>query len=256
MNNPRRVGLIVPSSNVTMETELPAMSARHSSAQNPGFTFHSSRAVLHRVDRDSLRRMVVESDRCASELADARVDVVAYACLIAIMAEGKGAHEAAESRLKERLAAAGSSAPVTSSAGALVRSLKRLAIKRVALVAPYMKPLTQVVIDYLAAYDIEVVSSISLEVADNVEVGQLDPSRLVSYAGQLDLAQADAIILSACVQMPSLAAVEETQRAFGRPVLSAATATAYEVLGLLGEQPYVPGAGAALASTAPFAGVN
>jgi maleate isomerase len=152
MNNPHRVGLIVPSSNVTMETELPALSARHGSAQSPGFTFHSSRAVLHRVDTDSLRRMVVESDRCASELADARVDVVAYACLIAIMAEGKGAHEAAETRLKERLAAAGSHAPVTSSAGALVRSLKRLAIHRVALVAPYMKPLTQVVIDYLAAY--------------------------------------------------------------------------------------------------------
>ena len=30
------------------------------------------------------------------ELADARLDVVAYACLIAIMAAGPGAHEAAE----------------------------------------------------------------------------------------------------------------------------------------------------------------
>ena len=212
--------------------------------------------MLHRVDAESLRRMVVESDRCANELADARVDVVAYACLIDIMAEGKGAHEAAETRLSERLAAAGSNAPVTSSAGALVRSLKRLSVSHVALVAPYIKPLTQVVIDYLAAYDIRVVSSISLEVADNVEVGQLDPSRLVGYAGQLNLAKADAIILSACVQMPSLPAIEDAQRAFGRPVLSAATATAYEVLDLLGEQPYVPEAGAALASMAPFAGNN
>ena len=65
--------------------------------------------------------MVGESDRCARELADARVDVIAYACLIAIMAEGKGAHESSEARLKETLAAAGCNAPVTSSAGALVR---------------------------------------------------------------------------------------------------------------------------------------
>lgn len=244
---PHRIGLIVPSSNVTMETELPAMLARHGSSSRRGYTFHSSRAVLHRVDTESLGRMVGESDRCARELADARVDAVAYACLIAIMAEGKGAHEASEKRLAESLAAAGSDAPVTSSAGALVRCLQGLDARRVALVAPYVEPLTQLVIDYLAAYGIEVVSSISLGVDDNVAVGRLDPSRLVEHAGRLDLTRADTVVLSACVQMPSLSAIEECQGALSLPVLSAATATARELLELLGESPYLPGAGAALA---------
>ena len=247
MSIPHRVGLIVPSSNVTMETELPALMARHPSAVNPGFTFHSSRAVLHRVDAESLRRMVADSDRCARELADARVDVVAYACLIAIMAEGKGAHEASEARLSKALAAAGCSAPVTSSAGALVRLLKRLNANRVALVAPYVKPLTQVVIDYLAAYGIEVVSSVSLEVDDNVAVGRLDPGQLVAKARQLDISRADAVVLSACVQMPSLPASDDAEREFDLPVISASTATAHEVFALLGEQPHVARAGAALA---------
>ncbi len=233
-----------------METELPAMMARHTSAATTGYTFHSSRAVLHRVDAESLQKMVGESDRCARELADARVDVVAYACLIAIMAEGKGAHESSEERLKETLAAAGSDAPVTSSAGALVRALHRMEAGRVALVAPYVKPLTQLVIDYLASYGIEVVSSASLEVDDNVAVGRLDPGRLVGYAEQLDLTGADAVVLSACVQMPSLPAIEAAEQALGRPVLSAATATAHELLALLGEDPFLPGAGAALAPTA------
>jgi len=249
MSIPLRVGLIVPSSNVTMETEIPAMLARHISAGNPGFSFHSSRAVLHRVDAESLRRMVQESDRCARELADARIDVVAYACLIAIMAEGNGAHEAAEASIAEALASAGSGAPVTSSAGALVRSLQRLGATRVALVAPYVEPLTRLVIDYLASYGIEVVSSVSLEVDDNVEVGRLDPSRLTGYARQLDLQDADALVLSACVQMPSLPAIADAQALLGLPVLSAATATAHEVLALLGAPPLVPGAGAALAAS-------
>jgi maleate isomerase len=248
MSAPHRIGLIVPSSNVTMETELPAMLARHAAAADPGFSFHSSRAVLHRVDAESLRKMVGEGDRCARELADARIDVVAYACLIAIMAEGHGAHEAAEARLAETLAAVGSPAPVTSSAGALVRTLERLQARRVALVAPYVKPLTQVVVDYLASYGIEVVSSVSLEVDDNVAVGRLDPGRLVGHASGLDLGRADAVVLSACVQMPSLPAIEDAEQVLGRPVLSAATATAYEVLALLGERPFLPGAGAALAA--------
>lgn len=246
MRAPYRVGLIVPSSNVTMETELPALLGRHGAVAVRGVTFHSSRAVLHEVDKNSLQRMAAESERCARELADARVDAVAYACLIAIMAEGEGAHETAEQRLADVLATASSPAPVTSSAGALVRTLKRLGAEHVALVAPYVKPLTAVVVRYLSAYGIDVVDSLSLEVADNVEVGRLDPAKLIDYAKSLDLARADAVVLSACVQMPSLSAIDQATRELGIPILSAATATVSEVLTLLGEDPVIPGAGAAL----------
>lgn len=251
---PRRVGLIVPSSNVTMETEVPELLARHPSAAQRPFTFHSSRAVLHSVDPESLKAMVAESDRCARELADARVEVVAYACLIAIMAEGPGAHEAAEDRLTVTLRQAGCPAPVTSSAGALVRTLQHLGVSRVAVVAPYVRALTDTVCGYLSGYGIEVVDAVSLEVADNVEVGRLDPSALVGHAGGLRLQGVDAVILSACVQMPSLPALDEAGARLGIPVLSAATATAAEILSLLGEDPVVPGAGAALAGSPPVAG--
>jgi maleate isomerase len=231
---PHRVGLIVPSSNVTMETEIPALLSRHAAIADRGVTFHSSRATLHQVDPESLRRMVAESDRCARELADARLDVVAYACLIAIMAAGPGAHEAEEERLTATLAAAGSAVPVTSSAGALVRALHRLGAIRVAIVTPYLRPLTDMVARYLAGYGIKVVDSVSLEVADNVEVGRLDPARLAGHVRRLDLASVDALVLSACVQMPSLAALDEVSRRTQVPVLTAATATADELAGLLG----------------------
>lgn len=243
---PHRVGLIVPSSNVTIETELPRLLSRHPAAAGRGFTFHSSRAVLHNVDPESLRAMVDQADRSASELADARVDAVSYGCLIAIMAGGPGAHETAEERIAATLSASGCHAPVTSSAGALVRSLQRLGAERISIVTPYMRPLTAMVVEYLGAYGIEVVSSISLEVPDNVAVGRLDPSRLPELAGTLEVSRSDAVVLSACVQMPSLPAISETEEKLGLPVLSAATATASEVLSLLGEEPVVDSAGAAL----------
>jgi maleate isomerase len=169
------------------------------------------------------------------------------------MAEGKGAHEAAEERLANALAAAGSPTAVTSSAGALVRTLQRLGARRVAIVTPYLKPLTGMVADYLAAYGLEVVDSVSLEIADNVEVGRLDPTRLIGYARGLRLVGADAVVLSACVQMPSLTVIDEASQGLGLPVLSAATATAREILALLAEEPVVPGAGAALARPVPAA---
>jgi maleate isomerase len=135
---------------------------------------------------------------------------------------------------------------VITSAGALVDGIRALGARRVALVAPYLRPLTQLVINYLTDFGIEVVDSISLEIADNLEVGRLDPMALPRIAASLDLSNADALVLSACVQMPSLPAITEAEQRSGLPVLSAATATVYQILDRLGLSTAVPDAGALL----------
>jgi maleate isomerase len=53
-------------------------------------------------------------------------------------------------------------------------------------------------------------------------------------------------VLSACVQMRSLSAIEEVERDSGLPTLSAATATTWAILRALDLDPAVPGAGALL----------
>jgi maleate isomerase len=88
--------------------------------------------------------------------------------------------------------------------------------------------------------------SVSLEVADNLEVGRLDPASLVGIAGELDTSDIDALVLSACVQMPSLQSIQPVEDLLGIPVVSAATATAYSILSRLGLRPEIPGAGSLL----------
>jgi maleate isomerase len=243
VSDPRRIGLIVPSSNTTIETEVPEMLRR---IEGEAFTFHSSRAVLHSVDAESLDRMVGEVDRCGGELCDARVNAIAYACLVALMARGPGAHAEAESKLAGIVAARGMEAAVVSSAGALVRGLRALGLRRIAIVTPYLKPLTAKVVEYLEAEGFTVTDAMSLEVSDNVAVSKLDPARLPGLAAEMDLGTAEGVVISACVQMPSLAAIEPAEQRLGLPVLSAATATVYELLERLGLPPIVPGAGALL----------
>jgi len=242
-----RVGLIVPSSNTTMETELPEMLRRYTATTGHRFTFHSSRAQLHSVDAESLDRMVRDSDRCVMELSDAAVDVYAYACLVAIMARGAGAHVEAEQRLAEVAAERGIPAPVVSSAGALITGLETLGIRRVALVSPYHPALAERVAAYIEASGIAVADMVALNVVDNLAVGRLDQSKLLGHARELDLTSADGVVLSCCVQMPSLDAIPEAEQALGLPVLSAATATVRGVLVALGLEPVVPDAGALLA---------
>ena len=237
---PQRIGLIVPSSNVTMETEIPDLLGHEKR------TYHSSRAVLHNVDAESLHAMVAEGDRCAGELADAGVEVIGYACLIALMAEGRGAHERVEQHLSTVAEQRGSPCPIVSSAGALVRTLRALQMYRVAVIAPYVPTLTELVLQYLDGYGIAATDSISLSVTDNQAVGRLDPAQLPVLAERVDKSGVDGIVLSACVQMPSLPAVEQVQRACALPVVTAATATARELLLAAGANAAIPGGGAAL----------
>src|SRR6267378_438508 len=152
-----RIGQIVPSSNTTMETEIPAMLRAREAVEPERFTFHSSRMRMQKVTREELAAMDADSGRCAAELVDARVDVLGYACLVAIMSMGKGYHSQSEANLHDITVKEGHGVPVVTSAGALVAGLKALNAKRVSLVAPYMKPLTKLVVDYIQAEGVQVV---------------------------------------------------------------------------------------------------
>src|SRR4051812_24446212 len=199
-----RIGQIVPSSNTTMETELPAMFRRREALAPERFTFHSSRMRMRHVSKDELAAMDAESLRCAVELADARVDVLGYACLVAIMAMGRGYHRTSQQRLGAQAAAAGRGGEGGNSAGAPVEGLQAIGARRVSIVTPYMRPLTDLVVDYIQSEGIAVIDSIALEIPDNLEVGRRDPMALLDELPRLDIAGADAVVLSACVQMPSL----------------------------------------------------
>ena len=244
-----RIGLIVPSSNTTMETELPELFRRQTDATGHRYTFHSARAGMKNVNRDELLAMVGKAADCAVAVSDADVDVIAYACLVAVMAQGADAHRRSEAVIAEAAEENGHPAGVTSSAGALVRTLQGLGARKVAMVTPYMKPLTKTVTDYIEGSGITVLDAVSLEVADNLAVGCLDPENLPAIARGLRRDGADVIVLSACVQMPSLPAVQRVEDELGLPVITAAVATAYEILTSLGHQPAITGAGRLLAGT-------
>src|SRR3954454_25215190 len=144
-----RVGLIVPSSNTTMETELPELFRRQSEATGHSYSFHSVRAAMKQVNKEELLAMVGRAPECAAAVSDADVDVIAYACLVAVMAQGPGAHKESEQVIGEAARANGHPAEVVSSAGALVRTLSAIGADRVAMVTPYMAPLTQLVREYI-----------------------------------------------------------------------------------------------------------
>src|SRR5690606_40075605 len=126
-----RIGQLVPSASTTMETEIPLMLRSREAEFPERFTFHSSRMRMKKVAPEELKAMDADSDRCALELSDARVDVMGYACLVAIMSMGLGYHRESEKRLHQVTVDNNGAAPIVSSAGALVQGLHAMGAKKV-----------------------------------------------------------------------------------------------------------------------------
>ena len=244
MSRVYRIGQIVPSSNVTMETEIPAVFSTREQHYDNRFTFHSSRMRMKQVTKEELAAMDRDSDRCALELSDAAVDVMGYACLVAIMSMGLGYHRESQARLHQVAVDNGHPCPVVSSAGALVEGLSSLQAKKIALITPYRKPLTELVCQYLESEGFEVMDAISLEIPDNLEVARQDPRAPIDLVDRLAIANVDTLVASACVQMPSLPAVQAIQEKTGIPTLSASVATSFRMMNELGLDTRIPGYGA------------
>jgi maleate isomerase len=87
----------------------------------------------------------------------------------------------------------------------------------------------------------------------NYRIGQIVPSSnttmetetlaLVDIVKDLKIDGADAIVLSACVQMPSLASIPIVEDMYGLPVISAASCTVYTMLQRQGIERKAPNAG-------------
>lgn len=238
-----RIGQIVPSSNVTMEVEVPAMFRLREQHYRERFSFHSSRMRMKHVTPEALASMDTESDRCALELSDASVDVMGYACLVAIMSQGLGYHRNSQERLSKTAEENGHPAPVISSAGALIDALNHLGVKRIAIITPYMKPLANTVIEYIENEGFEVLDAVALEIADNLTVAAQDPMQPLELSKRLSLNNVDAIVGSACVQMPSLPSIQAIQARTGVPTLSASIATARQMMQALNLDGRIPNLG-------------
>lgn len=237
MNKTYRIGQIVPSSNVTMETEIPAIFRSRETLRPERFTFHSSRMRMKKVTKEELEAMDAMSLKCALELSDAQVDVMGYACLVAIMSMGRGYHCVSEVNLHQETIANHFPTPIVTSAGALINGLTTLNAKKVAIITPYMRPLTNMVVDYIEHQGFTVVDSVALEIPDNLEVAIQNPDNLLEIYKQLDLTGVDVLVASACVQMPSLSAIDRLEQKIGIPVTSAAVCTSYEMMKKIGLEP-------------------
>ena len=211
-----RVGLILPPDNTVIEPELGQMFP-------PGVQAFSVR--LTTLDREGLVRQALELGPPALKMIG--IKFIAYCCAASSFFRGAEAERALIKELEQSF-----EVPATSASGAMVWALQRVSARKVALLTPYTASLTSLLVDFLKANSIDVVTTQALEIP-TLESNLQPPEVAYRALRRMKAGGAEAILISS-TSFRTLEILEMAEQDLGLPVISSNRALAWEILGRLG----------------------
>ncbi|AFL95855.1 putative maleate cis-trans isomerase [Thermococcus cleftensis] len=212
-----RLGLIVPSSNTTMEMEL-------HSVLPEGVSLHTARVPLRNVTEEELIKMNALAVESAKLLRDAGVELILYGCTSGSFIGGKDYEKELEAQIEEEV-----NVPVVSTSTAVVEALKILDAQSVLVVTPYTDEINQREREFLEANDFEVLDIRGLGLEDNQAIGKLEPYEAYRLAKASFLDEADAVFIS-CTNLRTFEIIETLEEDLGVPVVTSNQASLWLAL--------------------------
>jgi len=234
MSREYRIGLLVPSSNTTVEPEF------YRALPND-VTVHCARMFLQQINADSIQRTADDVERESRGLASADVDVVVLGATAPSFINGLGYDREMCMRIEQ---ACGKPAVTTSSG--LIDALSEMGIKRISLGSAYPAAINEVCANFLSANGLDIVAMDGLGIEDNLIVGRLSAETAYEMGRSIDRPESEAIVL-ACTNWRSLAVVERIERDLDKPVLSTTQVSIWAALRRIGYSGNISGYGRLLA---------
>ena len=225
-----RIGLLVPSSNTTIEPEFYR-------ALPPGVTLHVARLFLTQIATDSILSTVQDLEIQSRNLASADVDVIVLGAAAPSFLKGLGYDR---ELIKKIRAVTGKRA--TTASTALIEALQHLGVSRVVLGAAYDDKVNAIAQAFLESNGIKVLAAHGLGLVDNLVVGRLGSDSAYELARKIDRPDAEAIVL-ACTNWKTMDVVEKLERELGKPVVSTTQVSVWAALRAIGRIEGVPGYG-------------
>ncbi|RLG49755.1 MAG: maleate cis-trans isomerase [Thermoproteota archaeon] len=228
-----RLGLIVPSSNTTMEAEFWRIALGWA-------TVHTARMRLKRITVDELEEMEQQMLEAALRLADANVDVIGYGCTSGSLFRGKDHDVEIERKIKER-----TGIPAITTARAVIKALKKLQVERVCVATPYTKEINDLEKSFIEENGIKVLRIKGLGMVDNIEVGRMDPGSAYKLAKEVCVSGTHGIFIS-CTNFRTIEVIASLERELRVPVISSNTATFWYMMRKIGVKKKLEGLGSLL----------
>lgn len=218
-----RMGLVVPSSNTTIEPEFNRVAP-------DGVSVHAARVYQEETDQPERKIATVlamndELEPALRQLTSVQPTVIAFCCTAASFLRGAAHDQDLSARLTE---AAG--VPFITASTAVTLALQALGVRRVAMGTPYLDAVNERERVYLhERLGIEVVRARGLQIVGNLPKGRLDPGAAYRVARDVDCAEAEAVFLS-CTNWRTLEVIAALEQDLGKPVVSSNQATLWAAL--------------------------
>ena len=230
-----RIGLLVPSSNTSVEPEfyrlLPST-----------VTLHTARLLLTHITPEGLKVMLQDLETQSRLLASADVDIILLGAITPALTQGlKYDREIAD----KMTAATGKRC--TTTATALMEALAHLGVQRISLAGPYDLTMTDLGKRFLEGNGVSVVASKELGITENQRVGRLTDEDAYALGRAADSPDAQAIVFAG-TNMRTMNVVDRLERELGKPVVSTTAAAMWAVLRAVGYKGSISGYGRLLKS--------
>ena len=231
----KRLGVMVPSGNSVAEPELRAMLP-------PGVAMLVTRLRLTGSAEADLMGMLDGLENAAGLLADAKVDRIAFHCTaVSTFAP----HLAGEIRGRiEGVTGVGSLA----TADAILDALAVLRARRLVLVTPYIKPVHEREVAFLAAHGVAVVGGGFMGINTNDEMARIPPGDIAELVrrcckeAKTSAAAPDSVFIS-CTAIRSAGLIAPLEQELGLPAFASNQLLVWHAMRRLGVPDRVDGFG-------------
>jgi len=233
-----RLGFLIPSVNVVLEQEVSQMLPR-------GVSAHFARIRMKlELTENELRELAGEKMlTAAKELADAKVDVIAFGCTVGSLIGGPGYEQEITNKIKES-----TNVPAITTATAVVNALKHMGIRKICVATPYEEWLNKKEKDFLEANGFEVLTIKGLGVVGppGADPSKVPPEIVYGFAKKVDSPDAEGLFIS-CTDFRTIEILETLEKDLGKPVISSNQATLWMALRIAQVKEEIKGYGKLLA---------
>ncbi len=225
----KRIGMLYPSSGIS-EPEIQKMLPE-------GVSLHITRIPMMKPTYEELMHMADSVEEAASLLADAKVDIIAFACTAGSFIKGKGYDQEIVDRIVQA-----TGLPATTTTTAVVTGLRTLGMKKLILVTPYVEQMNQIEKAFLEDIGFQVLSYKGLGIDNASKQYEVEPSRWYHLVKETQESQADGYLIS-CGGIRVADIIGQLEMELGKPVITSNQALVWHCLRMIGIQETMEGFG-------------
>ena len=224
-NNQRRIGVLLPPGNVSVEREFSRFAP-----EGVAFNYNRLSRPVSVSTKSSMLSMVESLERTARDLAQTNPELMLFACTSGSFLEGRGKEDQLARRINDY-----TGVPAITTSMAVVDALSALGLKRVYMITPYPDEINDEEVEFLGHYGVEVVGYDSFR-CDVTDLTAAVPSSAVTeltLRHRAEIATCDGLFIS-CTQLLTMDQIDSLESTLGCSVVTSNQATLWAALRFLG----------------------